>query len=301
MTELPLDVTVVIPCYNRWPHIQKAITSVLEQSHRQTHCLVVDDASTDGSFTALERHYGHHPRVTLLRLPENRGQSAARNFGAQHVETELICFLDSDDLLFRDAVASRVGVYHEAPEFRGIAFGQKLIEDHERGFPDDNWQRHGRLTLNDYLRCKDLLHTNTFMIPTRLFLKSGGFDEALRNQEDIELFLRLLAQYEARYSGEKCCRIEAVDNQRARHDLKRIIEQGNRFSSALLSNPTVMEQADSRLIKALLEHDLRVTLSALYKSGQFDQYRRLLQKARKDGLIKMDGRLIKRYWLSLFR
>ncbi len=296
-----LSVTVVIPCYNRWPHIQKAIASVLEQSHRQTHCLVVDDASTDGSYAALQREYRDHPKVTLLQLPDNRGQSAARNLGARHVETELLCFLDSDDILFNDAVARRVDLYREDPEFRGISFGKKLIEGHERAYPDDSWQRNKRLTLNDYLRCKDLLHTNTFMMPTNLFLESGGFDEALRNQEDIELFLRLLPHHEARYSGEKCCRIETVDAQRARHDLRRIMEQGNRFSSAVLRNNALIRKAEPQLIKDLLEHDLRVILNALYKSRQYEQYRSLLRNAKKDNLVSLDGRLIKRYLFSYFR
>ena len=67
MSHQLLDVTVVIPCYNRWPHIQKAISSVLRQTYKYTHCLVVDDASTDNSFDALTQAYGDNPRVTRKR------------------------------------------------------------------------------------------------------------------------------------------------------------------------------------------------------------------------------------------
>lgn len=296
-----LDVTVIIPCYNRWPHIQKAVTSVLEQTHKETNCVVVDDASTDGSYDALQLEYRHHPRVTLLQLSENKGQSAARNLGARNVETDLLCFLDSDDILFNKAVASRVALYHEHPNFKGISFGRKLIEGHDSFYPDASWQKNDRLNLSDYLHCKDLLHTNTFMMPTNLFLETGGFDETLRNQEDIEFFLRLLSRHEARFSGARCCQIKTVDNQRARHDLRRIIEQGNRFSSAVLSNADILQKADSKLIQSLLEHDLRVTLSALYKSGHYRQYRQLLKTARRDSLVRLDSRLIKRYLLSFFR
>src|SRR5690554_1532423 len=259
MTRQFLDVTVVIPCYNRWPHIQKAIDSVLNQTYRETYCLVVDDASTDGTYEALEEAYQGNPRVAIFRLLKNQGQSAARNFGAQHVRTQLVCFLDSDDILFADAVSSRIKLYHDDSNFHGISFGQKEIAGHDNPHPDDRWRSSDFLTLNDYLSCKDLLHTNTFMMFTEDFIKSGGFDTRLRNQEDIELFLRLLTKYEARYSGAPCCRIETVDNQRARHDLKRIIEQGSQFSTAVTGNQELTEKASPELLQALLEHDLKVT------------------------------------------
>lgn len=301
MSHQLLDVTVVIPCYNRWPHIQKAISSVLRQTYKYTHCLVVDDASTDNSFDALTQAYGDNPRVTLLRLPQNKGQSAARNHGAEQVKTQLICFLDSDDQLHENAVYGRVYLYLDNPKFRGISFGQKEIAGHEGLSPDIEWKAGDHLGLNDYLRNRDLLHTNTFMMYTSDFRASGGFDESLRNKEDIELFLRLLTTHQARYSGSPCCKIEEVDNQRARHDLKRIIEQGSRFATAVTGNKELARKAYPQLLGSLLEHDLRITLNALYKAKRAKEYRQLLTESYRKGLIKMNTRLAKRYLLSFIR
>lgn len=295
-------VSVVIPCFNRWPHIQRAIDSVLAQSYESTECIVVDDASTDGSHASLASHYQGNSRVRLLSLNRNQGQSAARNHGARQASGELLCFLDSDDILLEDSIASRVSIFQEDPRFHGISFGSKRIADH----PNLQLQLEGvkqrgeTLGLNDYLADKNWLHTNTFMLPTRLFLEAGGFNERLRNQEDIELFIRLLVEHEARFCATPCCLIQSIDNQRARHDFPRIIEQGSRYTEAILGNAALMKRVSKHTAKRLAEDDVKVLLNALYKSRHGQEFRKQLRKAVRKGHCSLEPRLIKRYLLSYF-
>ena len=97
-TASKLDVTVVIPVYNRSGLIIRALESVRQQSRWPAHTIVVDDASTDDTVTVVETWGDTHSfPVTVESLPTNQGPAAARNRGIELATTRYVSFLDSDD------------------------------------------------------------------------------------------------------------------------------------------------------------------------------------------------------------
>ncbi|MGC9539885.1 bifunctional glycosyltransferase/CDP-glycerol:glycerophosphate glycerophosphotransferase [Streptomyces sp. UG1] len=103
MSDVAMSVVVIV--YNDETRLPTAVRSVLEQSLRGVEVVIVDDHSTDGSYEAARRLADEHPgRVRAHRLPENSGGCGApRNHGIQHTRGEYVVFLDSDDVLERDA------------------------------------------------------------------------------------------------------------------------------------------------------------------------------------------------------
>jgi glycosyltransferase involved in cell wall biosynthesis len=91
----PVPVSVVVPCFNGAAFLGEALSSVLGQTLPPREILVVDDASTDASAATAEA-FG--PPVRVIRLPENRGESHARNRGIEEASGEWLGFLDADDL-----------------------------------------------------------------------------------------------------------------------------------------------------------------------------------------------------------
>jgi glycosyltransferase involved in cell wall biosynthesis len=89
-----MNVSVVIPLYNKAPYIQRAIDSVLAQTYADFELIIVDDGSTDGSGDIV-RQYAD-PRIRLI-VQENAGPGAARNRGLREANAEYIAFLDADD------------------------------------------------------------------------------------------------------------------------------------------------------------------------------------------------------------
>jgi glycosyltransferase involved in cell wall biosynthesis len=102
--------TIVIVNYNYEPFIAAAIDSALEQSYAPLEVIVVDDGSTDGSRKIIAA-YGKRIRVILQ---ENAGQGAAYNAGWLAARGEFVLFLDSDDVLAREAMQKVVAAFEHS-------------------------------------------------------------------------------------------------------------------------------------------------------------------------------------------
>ena len=91
-------VSVIIPCYNQALFLNEALQSVLEQTHTNWECIIVDDGSTDSSkdiaikWCRLDQRYGYFYQC-------NMGLSSARNTGLKLAKGDFVQFLDGDDIL----------------------------------------------------------------------------------------------------------------------------------------------------------------------------------------------------------
>jgi len=120
MTGTQASVSVVIPTRDRPRLLDEALRSVREQSLAVAHVIVVDDGSADETAAVAER-----AGVTLLRTTGGTGPAAARNLALEHVETDLVTFLDDDDLLWPHGLGLLMAALHRdrsAP----FAWGQAL-------------------------------------------------------------------------------------------------------------------------------------------------------------------------------
>jgi glycosyltransferase involved in cell wall biosynthesis len=95
-------ISVVMATYNRAATLQRAIDSVLRQSHEDWELLIVDDGSTDATSKILESLVD--ARIRIYRHPQNRGVTAAKNTGLDHISGEWFTTLDSDDEVTADAL-----------------------------------------------------------------------------------------------------------------------------------------------------------------------------------------------------
>jgi GT2 family glycosyltransferase len=93
----PVEVSVIIPAYNRAHLVGRTIDCVLAQTYPQCHVILVDDGSTDGTADLVTARYAGNARVRVLRQP-NRGVSAARNAALAAATGDYLAFLDSDDV-----------------------------------------------------------------------------------------------------------------------------------------------------------------------------------------------------------
>ena len=103
------ELDIIIPAYNAERYLRECMDSVLGQDTRYSfRVIVIDDGSTDATAEILDEYAARDSRVHVVHQ-ENRGHSGARNAGLEMADAELIMFLDSDDVLFPDAVEQLAG------------------------------------------------------------------------------------------------------------------------------------------------------------------------------------------------
>jgi len=88
--------SVVIPIYNKGPHIQRSISSVLNQTFQNFELILVNDASTDNSLTEIQKFTDERIRL-FQRTEPGPGGYAARNLGIEKAKGKWVAFLDADD------------------------------------------------------------------------------------------------------------------------------------------------------------------------------------------------------------
>lgn len=186
------SISVVIPLYNKAPHIERALNSIMIQEPLPDEIIVVDDGSTDGSGEIVANL--QLPLVKLIRQ-ENRGVSAARNRGIKEAKGELIAFLDADDEWLPGFLAEILLLYEKFPQ-AGL-----LATAHEEIMPDGGLKRtnpkifpsHCQQGLITYLKnWYDVgICSSAIAIKRSIFNIIGGFKEGEIICEDLDMFVRI--------------------------------------------------------------------------------------------------------------
>jgi glycosyltransferase involved in cell wall biosynthesis len=103
--ENPVEVSVIIPCYNLGKFLPHCIDSVLEQDHESFEVVIVDDASTDNSWEIIKAYAKQDSRIIPLRNSVNLHVSASRNRAVENSKGKFILPLDADDRLEPNALS----------------------------------------------------------------------------------------------------------------------------------------------------------------------------------------------------
>ncbi len=185
---------MIIPTYNRCELVQRAIDSVLAQTHPVDEILVVDDGSTDGTGEALRARYGERIRY---HRQANAGVSAARNAGMALATGRYFALLDSDDLWLPEKTARQTAWLDAHPEF-GMVLCDVVRVDAD-GTPQDTFHRRDVLREDGWALRWLLLNPSlvpaSVMFRREVFETCGGFDPSLRTAEDIDFHLRVARQW----------------------------------------------------------------------------------------------------------
>ena len=193
-----VEISVVIPTYNRSDVIGRAIESALKQTLEEIEVIVVDDASTDSTqeiVTSID-----DPRVEYIKHEQNLGGSAARNTGLDHSSGKYIAFLDSDDVWERTKLEKQVSELNSRSD-EWIAtycnFNQKrsniLIEA-----VDNNIRRPTGIEGDERVIDRILLRSFSYGGSSTIFVERAavdqinGFDPSFQRLQDLEFLIRLL-------------------------------------------------------------------------------------------------------------
>ena len=90
-------ISLLMPAYNAETTIAVVIESLLKQTWTNIELLIVDDASSDGTWSIINSIAARDPRIVALRHEQNRGAYAARNTALEHASGDYVTINDADD------------------------------------------------------------------------------------------------------------------------------------------------------------------------------------------------------------
>ena len=205
MSDKRIDVSVIIPAWKAETFIDRSISSALASDGVSVEVVVVDDASPDDTYGALQKIAAADPRVVVDRLPANSGPSAARNRAIALSKGRFIAVLDADASVTPDRLAYLVSLaeksgadivvdnmlevdedgerIHDRPFLRSVAFAEP------RDIDLVTWIRS-----NQPMKRGDCLgYLKPLFRRATLNKLAARYDETLRNSEDYYLVAHLLA------------------------------------------------------------------------------------------------------------
>ena len=91
-------ISIIVPVYNVASYLDRCLESLIGQTLKDIDIIIVDDGSTDESYSICERYAASDSRIQLVHKT-NGGSSSARNVGLTYVKSDYVAFVDSDDLL----------------------------------------------------------------------------------------------------------------------------------------------------------------------------------------------------------
>ncbi|MCL6714225.1 glycosyltransferase [Pseudomonas sp. R2.Fl] len=189
-----IEVSTIIPTYNRRDLVVRAIETVLAQTRAVDEIIVIDDGSTDGTEQLLRARYGDRVRYVWQA---NAGVSAARNHGMRLASGRYFALLDSDDEWLPEKTERQLAWLEAHPEAGMVLCDVERVDSEGR--------------LIDVFRRRDVIREdgqvlrwvihNPALAPASAILRRevfediGGFDESLRTAEDIDFHLRIAQRW----------------------------------------------------------------------------------------------------------
>lgn len=237
-------VTVVIPTHNRSDLLPRAIRSVLGQTYKNLECIVVDDASNDGTEQVVREFEDN--RLIYLRHETSLHASAARNSGIKKARGEFLAFLDDDDEWLPQKLEKQLGLITSLSERVGLVYCWLDCYEEEQLVS----QRHPKLRgniLKHTLDRQPIGNSSTLLVRRSVVETVGGFDESLPRGNDGDFIRRICCDYEVDfvpkvlvkvYIGHKHERITSVDEKGLRNAIKGHSVKLIKFKDQLEQYPT---------------------------------------------------------------
>ena len=193
-------ISVVIPVYNKEKFIENTIYSVLNQTLSDFELIIVDDSSTDKSLSIIDSIKDKRIKTYSIK---NSGVSKSRNYGVEKSSSNLIAFLDADDLWKNNHLEQLYKLYLENPNcgmyamsyIKNINF--KSYKKSYFGLSNFSGILENFFTSSS-VDC--IASSSSVMIPLNVFKKINGFNENLKKREDTALWIKIALNYKIAFS-----------------------------------------------------------------------------------------------------
>lgn len=183
-------VSIVIPIYNREKLVDRTLNSILRQTYRPLEVILVDNGSTDSSYSIcidFKKKYETDVFHVLVVNEPKKGANAARNKGLCLATGDYISFYDSDDEMLPERISYVMNIFRQH-EFDLVAFPICFHNENNKFFV--KFMRRESTVVNQILT--STLSTQNFIAQTNFIRGIGGWNENLFRWQDWEFGIRIM-------------------------------------------------------------------------------------------------------------
>jgi glycosyltransferase involved in cell wall biosynthesis len=181
-------VSVVVPTFNRFYELERALRSILKQSFKDYEIIVVDD-NLDSNASSKVKDICKNHSACYVKNKRKKGGCGARNTGILEAKGKYIAFLDDDDYWLENKLSTQISFMEE----NGIncSFTNFFIFYQNQRFFKKSTFKEKYLTYQDFMMGSCPASTSLVILKTDILKKSGLFDEDLPSFQDFDLWIRV--------------------------------------------------------------------------------------------------------------
>lgn len=186
-------VSIIMPLYNAEKYVAEAIESVQAQTYTHWELIIVNDGSTDGSLAVASQYESEKIKVYSQ---ENKGASAARNFGYNQSKGKYIKFFDADDIISANMLEAQVALVEQNKVSIVVSsWGRfynndistfKLTNSNNIETEPINW------IINEWRYAQPMTQPGMFLIQRKTIEDAGLWNEKLSLIDDFEFYTRVI-------------------------------------------------------------------------------------------------------------
>ena len=186
MEEAPL-VSILMTAYNREKYIAEAIESVLASTYTNFELIIVDDCSNDKTVEIAKWYEKSDNRIKVYINEKNIGDYPNRNKAAGYATGKYLKYVDSDDMIYKETLATMVGLMEKYPE-AGLGLTSRTEKTSSVFLPAEAYRLH--FFKRGILDCGP----TGSIIRKDVFFEFNGFKE-IRNVSDFDMWLAIAKKY----------------------------------------------------------------------------------------------------------
>lgn len=196
-------IDIILPLYKANDKVFDAIDSVLNQTYKNWHIYIIDDASKDDSVEKLKTKYkDFSEKITYIQFQDNRRAAACRNYAIKRGSGQVITFIDQDDVWIEYKLELQVK-YIKNHNVDVVHGNVQFIDNENNVIMNEEWEAENRFRREidwtnlscEELARKILINPNiriiSSMIKREAFEKIGGFKEQFFGGEDETFWFEL--------------------------------------------------------------------------------------------------------------
>lgn len=182
-------VSIVIPSFNQGKYIRHLFESIRQQTYTNIEVLLFDNRSSDDTLDGILENLD---LISYAEIANDDGQTYAINKGFALAKGDFVCWQNSDDLFYPEAISQLVAALIANPNI-DVAIGNiNIIDEHGEIITD---VKYVKPTFNSVLSEGMVLTNQAALFRKSVLSRSGFLDNQLQYGFDYDFFLRLLINH----------------------------------------------------------------------------------------------------------